>query len=734
MQGQPAPLPPNAPVPQAPPAQQVGHQLPLPVPQVAQPLPTTYHAKYLDPANDQFAGSYVNLYNEVAVGANVPAALRTAIYRDGNAGDLLHALVHVREQTAPPDDPGTIVAYHRWTRKDARLGHQPTSYDGLGIAFLGDLVDGQAPYSVVIPDTMFNQTNVVQTPTAGRLAQLITADPAAELFGPFNAGDADTVPLTTRQLIIVPNKYVTPFLNNGMTPKQAYQLLHAMITQDGQTVACEPLLDWLIVTMTKRNGANALPATCTLPLATPTFASPQSQQQFSAYRLSIVHQDFPQLGAGQAHNNAAVVAQSITQLTHEHRLARQLQEQQIANKDSLKKPSDYFGVQLEKLMRWTQVASEADLPQIYHDIANAKKARVRILIQHAVEQVLSNFQYKRDFPVSITLANKIINLQWDSAVVDDLTTGLSIFSFGSLDKVSMEHQRRLNQHADTIFMGDAAPSWVDVATVQDTKQDLCIPTTLANLRYLVQRSLALWHVLLGPQHSVTRQYRQYHDTLVSREQDLDTVVTRDPSMKFMVPALLARILQIDTNAWLVEQVSSVYPLHLTTLMEVFKEIERQRPWEPLFPSGYTQYLPMSATPATDYAPVSHSGGSTVTTGASTITSGASTVPNAPAPRPPAAATPPAPSTARSNLVRNIQFNPIFNKFKELNLRARPLKQRLMAQGVAFPTNARNGGMCITYHAMGVCNDQCKFIADHYKHTDAEDETLRAWCEQHFKAE
>jgi hypothetical protein len=248
----------------------------------------------------------------------------------------------------------------------------------------------------------------------------------------------------------------------------------------------------------------------------------------------------------------------------------------------------------------------------------------------------------------------------------------------------------------------------------------------------------MWQVLLGPHHSVTRQYKQYHDTLVSREQDLDTVVTRDPSMKFMVPALLARILQIDTNAWLVEQLSSIYPLHLTTLTEVFKEIERQRPWEPLFPAGYTHYLPMGNTPAADYSQVSH-GGSTVTTGASTITSGGGSLRSGGTQHTPAAqpaATPPAAATTRpsSNMVRNLHFNPIFAKFKEMNLRARPLKQRLMAQGVAFPTNTRNGGMCITYHAMGVCNDQCKFIADHYKHTDAEDETLRAWCEQHYKAE
>ena len=722
---------------QAPPAPPALQPLP-PAPQVAQPLPITYHAKYLDPAYDQFGGSFINLYNEVAVGATTPAALRSAIYRDGNAGDLLHTLVHVRDPTADPDDPGTIIAYHRLTRKDTKLGHPATPYDNLGTAFFGDLVNGQAPYSVVVPDAMFNQTAIVQAPTVGHLTQLMTADPAAEWFGPFAAGDPDVVPLTTRQLIVVPNRYVTPFLTTGMTPRQAYQTVSAMITQDNQVVACEPLLDWLRVTMTKRGGANPLPVTCALPLSSPTFTTPQAQQQFFAYRLAIIHHDFPHLGAGQAHNNAAVVAQGLAALTQEHRMTRQLQEQQIANKDTLKKPSDYFGVQLEKLMRWTQVASEADLPQIYHDIANAKKARVRILVQHAVEQVLANYNFKRDFPVSITLANKIINLQWDTAVVDDLTTGLSVFSFGSIDKVSMEHQRRLNQHADTIFMGQAAPSWVDVATVQDSKQDLCIPTTLANLRYLVQRSLALWHVLLGPQHSVTRQYQQYHNIMVTREQDLDSVVTRDPTMKYMVPALLARILQVDTNSWLTEQLTSVYPVHLTTLLDVFKDIERQRPWEPLFPPGYTQMLPVTG-PSTTYSIASQG---TTTTGLSTLSSGIVTSGGNPTTNtrnqsssvaPPSSGGAPTTRTP-SNVVRNLNFNPIFNKFKEMNIRARPLKQRLMAQNIAFPANARNNGMCITYHAMGICNDQCKFISDHYKHSEAEDETLRAWCEQHFRLE
>jgi hypothetical protein len=730
------PVPPQPQPAVAPAALPGGPQPPLVAQPVVHPQPTTYQAKYLDPAADSFGGSYINLYHDVAVGATQPATLRNAVYRDGNAGAFLHALVHIREYNADPDDPGLIIAYHRMTRHDTGLGRQPTPYDNLGTAFFGDIFGGQAPQSILVPDMMFNQTNVVQVPTAGRITQLIAADPAAELFGPFAAGDPDVEPVTTRQLIIVPNRYAAPFLITGMKPKQAYQALSTMISQDNQTIACEPLLDWLRVALTKRGGANPLPVTCTSPLAPPLFVSPQDQQLFAAYRLSVVHADFPHLGSGQAQTNAAAVAHGLAALTNEHRLSRQIQEQQIANKDNPKLPSDYFGVQLDKLMRWTQVASEADLPQIYHDIANAKKARVRVLIQHAVEQVLANFQYKRDFPVSITLANKIINLQWDTAVIDDLTTGLSVFSFGSLDKVSMEHQRRLNQHADTLYSGDAAPSWMDIATVQDSKQDLCIPTTLANLRYLVQRSLALWHVLLGPQHSVTRQYQQYHAIMVSREQDIDGIVPRDPTMKYMVPALLARALQIDTNSWLTDQLASVYPVQLTVLTDIFKDIDRMRPWEPLFPPGYIQHVSYGNNPTTPSVP-SYSG--TASTASSTLSGGTTTGGSSAAastrlPTTSTTATPATTTRSTSSVVRNVHFNPIFNKFKEMNLRARPLKQRLVAQGIAFPTNSRNSGMCITYHAMGICNDQCKFLADHYKHTEAEDETLRAWCEQHYRPE
>ena len=87
------------------------------------------------------------------------------MYNSGNAGTPIHALVHIREATAAADDPGCIVAYH-WCREHvshvARSGQLARPYDGHGHdAFMGDVVEGQVPVSVRIPDALFNQLPVV---------------------------------------------------------------------------------------------------------------------------------------------------------------------------------------------------------------------------------------------------------------------------------------------------------------------------------------------------------------------------------------------------------------------------------------------------------------------------------------------------------------------------------------------------------------------------------------------
>ena len=690
-------------------------------------VPNTYLEKYLDPSLDVFQGNYVNLYNEYAVGNNTPAALRNATYRDGNMGTFLHVLVHLRDPTAGPNDPGTIVALHRLTRHEARLGQAQYPFDNLGLAYYGDVINGQAPSTVVIPDAWFNQVGPVQTPNHGLLTQQLEAHPDEIAVGPYIAGTADVDPITTRPAILVPNKYAAPFLTAGMTPKAAYQTLFGMVQQAGDGIACEPLLDWLRVTLTQRTGAVIWPATCVPPAAPPAFADLTVQQAFVTYRLSVFHADFQHLQPGHQHHSAVLIAQGISALTAEQRLSRKEAQQRQMDTAAPKTPADLFSVQLERLMRWCQVAAEMDLPQIYTTLANTKKGRARVVLQSAVEEALNDLQYVDDFPMSTTLATKIQDLKWHSPMSENFSLGLHLFSLGSLDEETMEQQRQINRHADALYGGEAAPSLLDIMTVQDAKQDVSMPRTFAQLRYLVERSQALWLILLGSQHPVTRAHQDYRRELVTHEKRLERITTRDNSMRFLVPALLGRRIQLAVNTWLGSQARSPSPVAFKSLTDVFDDIEMGLPWEPVFPHGYLQMMKPNAAQPSD---ISLSG--TVGTAASTLTGGSSSINSNGQRSNNAPAASPADTTTRSEIIRNVNFNaPVFGVYRAMNIKAKLLKDQLKTRNVELPNNASGERMCLTYHVHAMCNARCRFASDHASHTAAEDETLRGWCDQHY---
>ena len=301
-----------------------------PIPQAAAPpqqpqplgitvLPNTYAEKYRDPQTDSLGGNYINLCNEYAVGNTQPAALRNATYRAGNVGTLLHGLVHIREVGAAPDDPGTIVALHRLTRPESLIGQAPLPFANLGLAYFGDVINGQAPATVHVPDAWFNQTVPVQVPSHGLLGQQFAAHPADETFGPFQASDPNIDVITTQQIVLVPNKYALPCITTGLSLRNAYLAIKGLVQQAEDEVACEPLLDWLRATLTLRGGANPLPVTVVHPTGPPLFANPHTQQAFAAYRLSVFHQDFLHFQPGHQHQSAALIAKGISDLTAEQR-------------------------------------------------------------------------------------------------------------------------------------------------------------------------------------------------------------------------------------------------------------------------------------------------------------------------------------------------------------------------------------------------------------------------------
>jgi hypothetical protein len=127
-----------------------------------------------------------------------------------------------------------------------------TPFDDIAYAFWGDIRNGQSPHTVVWDDAYFARNAAVQVPTAANMDQLLAADPALELVGPFAAGDQDTESLTVRNSVYIPNLHMTMSLGDTMTPRQAWARVRGSIVTDGLEQECGPLLEWLRVALTRR--------------------------------------------------------------------------------------------------------------------------------------------------------------------------------------------------------------------------------------------------------------------------------------------------------------------------------------------------------------------------------------------------------------------------------------------------------------------------------------------------
>ena len=702
-------------------------------PQLGNPQGTilhrTYTALYADAAMDQFGGNYANFYNEysVGVGGPTPTALRDSLYSSGNAGTPIHALVHVRDPNAAPEDPGYIMAYHRMTRHVARFGQFGQPFDGHGHAFMGDVANGQVPVSVQIPDTLFNQLTVVQVPTAARLDQLLLADPDMKLVGPYDAGDPDVQPVVTRGLVIVPNEYVLPFLSMGMQPVEAYRVLRGLLVQKGHEVACEPLLDWLRVAMTRR-APDALPRTVTAPLTIPMYTPPAAHHAFVSYRLEIAHRDLPQLSTIVQQQGAQVIANGLSTLVQEQRLARQEAAEQRRIREARKTPQELYGVLLERLMRWAQVTDETHLAPIHKELANTKKSKVRGALQKAMEDCLFANDFVEDFPVSTALASKIVELSWYGALPDDFSCGLNLFAVGALDDDAVEHQRQQNRHADLLTANEGTAALDDIAEVTTPKADLVIPRTFTQLRYQIQRMYALWSVLLGAEHPMSTGYRAFLDQLVRREKFLESVEPANPAHRHLVPALVGRWLQLRTNLWRQAQAKSVRPIEPSNFTSLFDHMALMDHWEPRFPSRYLETAPPAKAQVLFIPSVTAGGkmqGADNTAG--NLAGGTS-----PSATSGGGLEPPLPGLPRkSTTIRNDTYNPAFQKFKAMGIRTSALRDHLKEHKVAHPKNSSGQEICLAWHVVGMCNTNCKRSATHSPQTPADDEALLTWCNTHY---
>ena len=449
----------------------------------------------------------------------------------------------------------------------------------------------------------------------------------------------------------------------------------------------------------------------TVPLATP----PLHQ-----HRWAVVINDLPLLSGTAVAAAGNAIATSLNSMVVDNRQNR-IDDEARHVAESAKTPDKFFGpIGLAKLLRLSQVATSAELPQFWHDLAAAPKKNNIMTIQQAFNATaLALNMPGTEVPITPDIATKIINLSFEMSDESDLTTGLHQFTFGYMNPEEIAAAYDLQEQYNMLQQGQGAPTLAEtIALTRATQTRLARMLTEATISYGKWR--VVLHTLFGPTHQLTRNWDVFWTNWNAGLTFLLNIRTRTPGL---FPALTMRWNQLRTSLWFHQQGIQNGTVQVPNFGSLLTKIRLQEVWEPYIPTRYlTAPQPDAPHLPTLNLPLAQ-----------------------PSPAPPALAPPatpslptgPGPTTGaqgRGTLeCKTSPLNPVFQPFINLALRVRDV---LCRAGPAnrVPNNAGGTEMCLSYHIKGMCNTSCAHRADHRDHTPDEDNALLQWCQQHYTPE
>jgi len=674
-----------------------------------------YATFYNDNSHDHAGGNYRPLMDAFVVPvANPPApqAVAGAIYASATVDPQAFLLL-----VTDADHPnGRVTLFHRLQRHEAQLGH-PSPFDNRVYAFMGDIVQGQAPPSVEWEPTTFHLAQTVRVPTNAVIDQAIAGDPNFALFDPIDPADAAAEDVRVRNTVLLPFDYVRLALPGPLTPRQAWVEIAGAIINDGKANDCQPLLNWLRVALVRQ--AAGQPSR----LGRPMPPVPLATQALTERRWGLVIRDLPALSNAPANAAGHAIAASLNELVTDSRQNRQEDEvRRVA--DATKTPEKKFGQQgVLKLTRLCHCATADGLPNVWKDLAAAPKKQEINVIQQAFNDTASNVLQMpgTNVPITPDIANKIGTLSFSMTDDEDLSTGIHPFTFTYMNQQEVAAAYESIERYQMVLHGQGAPSLGDTAMLIGTTK-INLPRTLTEATITFAQYRVAVHTLFGSPHDYTQAFERFYQMWNSCQHRLLNVKTNEP---VLFPALAVRWVQLRASLWLYQQEGQIGNVAAPDFSELFNKIFLQEGWEPSMPARYLQpQLPQLPTPYSDLLGRLQQQQRVP----------APREPTNPATNPPANPSNPRADEERGGIARRTDpINPVFQPFASLPLRTRDVLNRAGSDNRP-PRNAGNTEMCLSYHVKGVCNLNCGRKEDHRIHSQDEDQALLGWCQQHYRPE
>ena len=331
---------------------------------------------------------------------------------------------------------------------------------------------------------------------------------------------------------------------------------------DGRVLACQPLITWLQIALTKSD-------TIASAVWSPTPSSPLGDTLLINYQHTLLERDLPGLNQSLS-EGAALIAQNLGALVADNKLARQGEDSRRAAA-LVTTPDTYYGSSMGSLLRLFQVGSASSLPPIYHSMANTPSKQQRLQHQRHVDETTELIS--PGFPTVISPAHhrKFINLDFRMANKNDLSTGIQPFVFGQ--HTTQERQATATRAAsyDLVFGAQGTPSLQDTERIISADATT-LPRTFSQGRSMLTRTMVFTEVYFGQDHPLTTELMAFLRSYTQRETDLEEYRPRIGD-RALLPAYLVRYVQLRYSAWVDAQWRTSANVEVPKFDHLFQQID-----------------------------------------------------------------------------------------------------------------------------------------------------------------
>jgi hypothetical protein len=636
--------------------------------------------------------------------ASVPGAIASDLLFDqvvGVGGSTPQAYLFCTSTVAEP----RIYCAHSPSKYVEAVDGTASRWDGQSFAFIGDVVMGMTS-SIGFPRNAFEEVQLWCKTVENMLNNLNILD-LQPVFPPSlpDLDDPDTSHIVTRRMIYLPAVYVPLLLNSsGYTLRQVWDILYPAILQRQETVICAPLIRWLQAASTGSVVNN--PLTVGPPLVHVPMQAPPADEQLLRQRHKVLYQLLPALSAppqtletALTHMAAALIAQ-----TNDARMARELKSTQDAEP---KLPSDRFKVTLPVLLEYLEIQNEADLPQVWHAWANCTKKQEIQILRDALDAFTRTADaFSTSVPVvTARLVQDLLAFNFVGTSSEDIQGGFHPFIITDGNAENRHSNLETARLYGLLTAGDATISLADLEALS-AKEIRSVPVSYWELEKSLGMFGNLLGVILGPQHALTKAYRDMWVLLQTNVRD-DIHAIIEYKGGNIKPVHLLRSIQLIFYTWFTHKRSRLAPPDPNMKLILHQLLMQVYLTPKLPPPLYKLAFPHKASPSfgSDASlPGTVTTGS-LTSGSSSAASGtrsasdASTVSGLTAPT--------IPPPTRGSVVINLKPNSALQTLLPANIK---LKELI---GNTSPPQLDSGGeMCLSFLTRNTCWSNCKRAAQH----------------------